>query len=110
MGCLSVFSTETRYHHPSSEKNHTPGTISSRIHRIFKGPSERQSQPHYRNEKEKEYRHVPTHSASSFMRTTTTPTMIEADPNFLAGRPQGENGLIDAEPRPDHSMPPESLI
>ncbi len=44
------------------------------------------------------------------MRTTTTPTMIEADPNFLAGRPQGENGLIDAEPRPDHSMPPESLI
>jgi hypothetical protein len=112
MGCLSLFSTETRYHHPSSEKPHTSNTISSRIERIFKGPPERQPQPQpqYRNEKEKKYMHVPTHSASSFIKTTTTPVMIEADPTFLFQEGLSETRPVDPEPKPDHSIPPDSLI
>jgi hypothetical protein len=106
MRCLSFFSTETKYHHPSSDKPHTTA-FSARIQRIFKGPPERQPQPQYRNEKEKKYHHKPTHSASSFIKTTTTPAMIEADPTLLFEGPLSEQS---PSPTADHSMPRESLI
>lgn len=40
----------------------------------FKGPPKETQTPQYRDEKP--YHHTPTHAASSFMKTATTPAMI----------------------------------
>jgi len=64
----------------------------------FKGPPESKSTPRYRDEKEKKYHHTPTHAASSFMKTATTPAMIPAyhaqskreEEQSIPGRAEGE--------------------
>lgn len=40
----------------------------------FRGPPKKTPTPQYRDEKP--YHHAPTHAASSFMKTATTPAMI----------------------------------
>jgi hypothetical protein len=52
-------------------------SVLTRIRRVFKGPPRSAEYP---PEKEKEpYRHVPTHAASDFLRTTTTQAMRRAE-------------------------------
>jgi hypothetical protein len=51
-------------------------TISSRIRRVFKGPPKPTPPP--QPETKRKYTHKPTHSASSFIKTTTTAPMIDA--------------------------------
>ncbi|TVY88299.1 hypothetical protein LAWI1_G006540 [Lachnellula willkommii] len=43
-----------------------------------KGLPKSTSTAQYRDEKEKKYHHTPTHAASSFLKTATTPAMIPA--------------------------------
>jgi len=52
--------------------------IPSRLRRVFKGPPKPTPPPQLRDEKKQKYTHKPTHSASSFINTTTTAGMIEA--------------------------------
>lgn len=107
MRCFSLFSTETQYHHPS-ERSHTRSKLSSRLQRMFKGPPERRRQPQYRDEKK--YHHKPSHSASSFIKTTTTPGMIEADPTLMFEAPLEQRIASHVEATPEHTLPRESLI
>jgi hypothetical protein len=52
------------------------GSILTRVRRIFKGPPRATE---YLSQHEKPYRHVPTHAASDFIRSTTTPAMRRAE-------------------------------
>jgi hypothetical protein len=66
---------ESGYHQQNSED---PNNLSflTRIRRIFQGPPKAPAPLVYREEKK--YKHQPTHSGSSFIKTTTTAAMVEA--------------------------------
>lgn len=72
-------------------------TICSRIRRVFKGPQKpAPAQPKYRDEKK--YHHTPSHSRSSFIKTTTTKDMIAPIQGQLAQRQTTDVQLIDLDP------------
>lgn len=98
---------ENKYDQPFANQD---STICARLRRIFKGPPKPARKPTYRDEKK--YRHVPTHSASSFIKTTTTPAMIEAhvDQNYEP-RLDEIRVVVTADPiSREHTPPPQSLI
>jgi hypothetical protein len=96
MKCISLFSAESEnYPERKHRKSSSISSIGSRISIIFKGPPERQSKSQQSVEQPTEYRHKPTHSGSSFLKTTTTTAMVYADPAL-----QFEGALRD-DPRFD---------
>ena len=104
MKSLAILSSEGRYHHPQND------TICSRLRRIFKGPPNQQAHPQYRDEKEKKYRHVPTHSASSFVKTTTTAAMIVPEEHQHTDGRRSQDMCHETPPAADSTLPPQSLI
>jgi len=52
------------------------GSVLSQVRRIFKGPPRTAEYP---TQNEKPYRHVPTHAASDFIKTTTSQAMRRAE-------------------------------
>ena len=79
-------------------------TLCSRLRRVFQGPPKTSPpQPQYRDEKK--YKHTPTHSKSSFIRTTTTKDMVAPIQEQLAERQAAEEQLIDLEPTTEESKP-----
>ncbi|KAK0118033.1 hypothetical protein ONS95_012343 [Cadophora gregata] len=104
---LSGLRRENSYHQPFAKQDNT---ICARLRRVFRGPPKQTPKPQYRDEKK--YRHVPTHSASSFLKTATTPVMIQAlvDQHH---EPQLDNIRVSVTPNPvspGHTPPPHSLI
>jgi len=77
---------------PLGDGNKPRTSVSSRIRRVFKGPPKKSS-TQYRDEKEQPYKHIPTHCASSFIKTTTTRDMAAA---------KIEQDMIDAMFPPEH--------
>ncbi|PVH81443.1 hypothetical protein DL98DRAFT_571087 [Cadophora sp. DSE1049] len=101
---LSGLRRENAYHQPFAKQD---TTICARLRRVFKGPPKPAPKPQYRDEKK--YRHVPTHSASSFLKTATTPAMIQVhvDQHY---EPQLEEIRVAVTPDPVSRPPPHSLI
>lgn len=84
----------------SEKRTHCLGLL-----RIFKGQPKPENAPRYRDGKVKIYHHTPTHAASSFMKTATTPAMVPAM-QAQAEKKQGEginaveaDGLLQPAPQ-----------
>lgn len=103
---LEGFRTEPKYHQPFAPED---GTICARLRRVFRGPPKPAPKPQYRDEKK--YRHVPTHSASSFIKTTTTPVMVAALVEQNSKSPLEIRVVATPDPvSREHTPPPQSLI
>ncbi|KAE8451141.1 hypothetical protein EG329_004813 [Mollisiaceae sp. DMI_Dod_QoI] len=98
---LTISTERTRCYQPCS---YTPSenTICARLRRVFKGPSHQTPQSQWKDEKK--YHHVPTHARSSFLKTSTSPVML--DPHLK--RPHDES-LFDEKAAGSQQTAQESL-
>ncbi|CAL3973614.1 unnamed protein product [Diplocarpon coronariae] len=75
---LSKLRANRKYQQPFADSNQS---FRARLRRVLKGPPKPTPKAQYQDEKK--YQHVPTHAASSFTKSTTTPAMVAA----YAGEP-----------------------
>lgn len=89
-------------------------TLFERIRQIFKGPPHRQPKPESQNHSEKKYHHTPTHSGSSFLKTTTTAAMRDAEEQRVLDEILGADSRVGHLPPAvddrKKAEPPSSLI
>ncbi|KAI9047683.1 hypothetical protein LZ554_008393 [Drepanopeziza brunnea f. sp. 'monogermtubi'] len=72
---LPTFHGGSNYQQPFAEQD---ASIRARLRRVFRGPPKPKPAGKLQYRDEKRYHHTLQHSASGFMKTATTPAMLEA--------------------------------